>query len=61
VKWQDLGYEFATWEDPKRIQPGVIDFDKFVDDYWKRRTEKLKPASDQEHREKPKKSLVSLW
>ena len=30
VKWRDLGYDQATWETD---DSGIVDFDKFVDEY----------------------------
>lgn len=62
VKWQDQGYDAATWEDPREAPDGLEDFEKHVDNYWKRRTERLKSEKDKnDKKEKPKKSLVSFF
>ena len=61
VKWQDLGYEFSTWEDPRDAPDGLEDFDKQIDAYWKRRTERLKAEKEKGDSDKPKKAMVSCY
>ena len=37
VKWKDLPYEDATWEDPNDLPEGLEGFQKFVDEYLQRK------------------------
>ena len=37
VKWRDLPYEEATWEDPNDLPEGLEEFQKHVDEYLKRK------------------------
>nr|QVX32604.1 CHD3/4/5B [Platynereis dumerilii] len=58
VKWQDLGYDHATWEDPEKTKEGLEDLDKHLQEYWKRRKDRLKAEKEKGRGGLTKKSLL---
>jgi hypothetical protein len=61
TKWRSLPYSDCTWEYPTELQEGLQDWDKHVENYQRRRKERLKMEDSKSKKKEmtPKKSKVS--